>query len=448
GMRDFTINAPHTRDFHSSILINDTMRYKKILAPKDGYFNVILNGKNIGKMYFEERYSEQFTERARKPFGPILSFDEKANMHRFADDKKFWSNDQFLRIAASNIESLLSDPEKNLNLINQNIWAEYLAITFLFKCFHGNVAINLSHYFHPISKKFEPISSDNACGQKEIGRKFGYLPYQDEFIFKLLQIEPFRKLLEEKLLWWYESKDATAFIRELNIKEKKLRRTLFSDAPFIQKFSISNTHIPAILEWMKDMQKLDMKNVLTPSKIIKSEEMPQLTVLKKNDELVFSVSAFSKERYILDELIIEFADKTENIKLSNNINERDITSKINNPGLVDAFTIKGMHYTFFDTVRQRKHNLNVNLFFSQVEFQPFGDTKIDDLSDIFILDKLTHNFSTKKNDILEITETLIIPENYTLSVNSGTTLTFSDNAGLIVKGSFEVNGTDEDPVIF
>ena len=67
GMREFTINAPHTRDFHSSILINDAMEYKKILAQKDGYLNVIINGKNIGTMYYEERYSEQFTERARKP---------------------------------------------------------------------------------------------------------------------------------------------------------------------------------------------------------------------------------------------------------------------------------------------------------------------------------------------------------------------------------------------
>ena len=73
GMRDFTINAPHTRDFHSSLLINDAMRFRGVLAQKDGFYNVVLNGKNIGVMYFEESYSEQYTERSKKPFGPILS---------------------------------------------------------------------------------------------------------------------------------------------------------------------------------------------------------------------------------------------------------------------------------------------------------------------------------------------------------------------------------------
>ena len=188
-MREFTINGPHTRDFHSSVLINDAMEHRKILAPKDGYFNVILNGTNIGSMYYEEVYSEQFTERARKPFGPILSFDEKLNTYSFSDREKFWSSDQNLQMAASNIESLLNYPENNLSIINQQSWSEYLAITFLFKCFHGNIGINLAHYFHPINKQFEPISSDNACGQKDTRRQFGFLPYQNEFVFKLIRID-------------------------------------------------------------------------------------------------------------------------------------------------------------------------------------------------------------------------------------------------------------------
>ena len=37
--------------------------------------------------------------------------------------------------------SLLIDTKNNMTslpILNQEIWAEYLAITFLFKCFHGN----------------------------------------------------------------------------------------------------------------------------------------------------------------------------------------------------------------------------------------------------------------------------------------------------------------------
>ena len=77
GIRDFTINGPYTKDFQSSPLINKAMRDKGVLAPRNKFYEVILNGKNLGIMYFEERFSEQFTESFGRPFGPIIYYDEK-----------------------------------------------------------------------------------------------------------------------------------------------------------------------------------------------------------------------------------------------------------------------------------------------------------------------------------------------------------------------------------
>jgi hypothetical protein len=71
----------------------------------------------------------------------------------------------------------------------------------LFKCFHGNLEGNLSYYFHPIDKSIQPISSDNSCGQKDYSRGLGFLPYEDEFIYRLIRVEPFKKLLKETNLW-------------------------------------------------------------------------------------------------------------------------------------------------------------------------------------------------------------------------------------------------------
>ena len=150
GIRDFSINGPFTRDFQSSPLINKAMRYKGILAPRDNYYEVILNGDNLGIMYFEERYSEQFTESSYRPFGPILTYDEKSKRMSFLDSKKFWGDDKNLEFIYSNIDLITENPEQYLEIFDQNLWAEYLAITFLFQCFHGNTELNLSYYFHPI----------------------------------------------------------------------------------------------------------------------------------------------------------------------------------------------------------------------------------------------------------------------------------------------------------
>jgi len=162
GIRDFSINGPFTRDFQSSPLIKKAMRFKGILTPRDGYYDVTLNGNNIGVMYFEERYSEQFTDASARPFGPIIYYDEKSKMYTFHDDKKFWANDQNLRFIYSNIINIQKNPKMYLDYLDQNLWAEYLAVSFLFKCFHGNLKENLSFYFHPIEKSIQPISSDNS----------------------------------------------------------------------------------------------------------------------------------------------------------------------------------------------------------------------------------------------------------------------------------------------
>jgi hypothetical protein len=447
GMRDFTINAPHTRDFHSSILINDAMRFKGILAQKDGFYNVVLNGKNIGMMYFEERYSEQFTERAKKPLGPILKFDEKSGIYSFVDEKKFWTNNQILRIAASNIENFIEDPANDISLINEDIWAEYLAITFLFKCFHGNKGINLSHYFHPIDKKFQPTSSDNSCGQKDKGRKLDFLPYENEFIYKLISIDSFKEKLVKKLEWWDKSHEATEFISSLNFKEKILRRTLSREAPFLQEFIVDTAHIADVLKWMSNIKKheSDIKQVDELNTFI-GRKIPQVTLTRDGQKFIFSSNEYSKERYKLDELIIEYPEKNEVIKLNNHLSAKEITKAINDLYESNNDFVSGVSYKFKDSYRNKIHEIGVNLFYIQDNFNPFQNSDLPTILKYFSLDKSTNDLFLEEDKIITINDTLVIPENYSLKLNKGSTLNFKENIGLVIKGDFNVNGSDKKQV--
>lgn len=447
GMRDFTINAPHTRDFHSSLLINDAMRFKGILAQKDGFYNVIINGKNIGIMYFEERYTENFTERAKKPFGPILNFDEKSKKYSFVDENKFWINDQNLRIAASHIESLIDEPEKNISLINQDVWAEYLAITFLFKCFHGNVGINLSHYFHPIDKKFQPISSDNSCGQKENGRELGFLPYEDEFIYKLISIDSFKEKLIKKLEWWDKSDEGAEFILAINNKERVLRRTLANESPFLQEFIVDTSHISEILKWINNLKRSEFPIKLTDQfSNLKGKKIPQITITRDNQKLILSANEYSKERYKLDTLIIKYPNKNKVIKLGNDFSEKEITKAINDFHSGNADIISGISYRFEDSYRNKNHEIGVNLFYIQENFNPFKNSDLTNILKYFSLDESTKKLFIEDGKIITIQDTLIIPEDYSLTLNEGSVLNFEDNTGLVIKGGLNVYGSNEKKV--
>ena len=56
-------------------------------------------------------------------------------MHTFHDDNKFWNNDQNLKFIYSNIKNFEDNPEMYIDNIDQNIWAEYLAINFYLNVF-------------------------------------------------------------------------------------------------------------------------------------------------------------------------------------------------------------------------------------------------------------------------------------------------------------------------
>lgn len=447
GMRDFTINGPHTRDFHSSLLINDAMRFKGILAPNDGFYNVVLNGKNIGMMYFEERYSEQFTERAKKPFGPILNFDEKSGIYSFVDEKKFWTNNQIQRIAVSNIENFIEDPANNISLINEDVWAEYLAITFLFKCFHGNVGINISHYFHPIDKKFQPISSDNSCGQKDKGRKMDFLPYENEFIYKLISIDTFKEKVIKKLEWWDKSQEANEFISSINFKEKILRKTLSKESPFLNEFIVDTDHIPEVLKWISKIKKPEFHaKQVNELNAHMGSKIPQVTLTKNDKKFIFSTNEYSKERYKLEELVIEYPEKNEIIKFNDYFSAKEITEAINDLFESNNGIVSSVSYKFKDSYRNKTHEIGVNLFYFQDNFNPFQNSDLTSILKYFSLDKSSNHFFLEEDKTITINDTLIIPENYSLILNKGSTINFKKNTGLVIKGGLRVNGSDKKQV--
>ncbi len=212
GMKEFSLIGPFIKNYHSSYLINYAMRFRGVLAPRDDCVNVVLNGSNIGLMYLEERYEEQFTEEFKRPYGPIIDFDEKVNQWSFNDDKLFWGEDKNLEFIYSILDNIYVNPSLYSDLINEDLWAEYAAVTFLFKCSNGNTKENLVYYFHPIDKTLEPISSKNFCSQIDPERSLGFLPYEHEILYKLLSIDSFKTSVIQKLQWWLNDEAASRFL--------------------------------------------------------------------------------------------------------------------------------------------------------------------------------------------------------------------------------------------
>jgi len=450
GIKKFSLNGPFTRDFHTPMLINKAMRHRGVLATREKFYDVTINGKEIGNMYFEEGYGEQFTEYSRTPYGPILKFDEKSKSMSFENEDSFWKNDPNLNLIGSKMDRILESPSSFQHLIDFEKWAEYLAVTFVFQCWHGNIDMNLSFYLHPLQKTLQPISSDNSCGQTDPGRLFGVLPYQDEFIHDLLNIPFFSQLLATKIEWWIDSEDAKTLLSELRNNEKTLRRALATESPFLAKFNISVNHLPGIIDWLKSerpsMKRLDLGGPGGSVNEVAQSSFPVIEVKRVYDNFKVNIQNYSEDRYAVDELILQSDAETKVIDLTG---DSDYVSQKFNIIYRDYFSSGDVKVTF--TYRDLSkpavlRSSSVNLSYAESDYVNFRETSLDEISKYFKLDSSTKTFSSRSGDVIDIADTLVLPQGYSLRLAPGTKVTLGLDAGLVVKGALQIQGNKDQVV--
>jgi hypothetical protein len=364
--------------------------------------------------------------------------------------KKFWSNDKNLEFIYSNIQSIEKNPEIYLDLIDQNLWAEYLAINFLFKCFHGNLSDNLSYYFHPIDKSIQPISSDNSCGQKDYSRELGFLPYEDEFIYRLIRIEPFKKLLKEKITWWSENEEASMYISQLNEEEKLLRIALSKESPFLGSFLINNNHLEKVIDWIDNLEHdysdetiIKKKDLIVQN--INRNIVPVVEIQRKKSKYLVKINDYSVDRYRLKELVIKALDKEIIINLEGVRDFSEITENFNELFFKNNFAnLAEVEFTFLDLKKGAvKRKLNANLSYVQNNSTYFDTSPHGELINYFSLDKKQNLFFLEAGKSIILEETLIFPENYDLFLEQGSTIKFRNNSGIVLRGGLRITGKED-----
>ncbi|MGD2167304.1 MAG: CotH kinase family protein [Gammaproteobacteria bacterium] len=76
GLRRFSIQGPNTRAFQAERLFFETVRRLGVLAPRYSFANVTLNGEALGLMAVEESPAKELLEHSGRKDGVIIRFDE------------------------------------------------------------------------------------------------------------------------------------------------------------------------------------------------------------------------------------------------------------------------------------------------------------------------------------------------------------------------------------
>jgi hypothetical protein len=76
GMREFSIQAPRTRDHLWEWLVHASGRREGLLAPRSTFVNVVQNGHAMGVYFLEEHFTRELLESSGRREGPIVFWDE------------------------------------------------------------------------------------------------------------------------------------------------------------------------------------------------------------------------------------------------------------------------------------------------------------------------------------------------------------------------------------
>lgn len=444
GMRKFSAQGPYTRDFHTEPLIHFVMGKKGIIFPRNYFADLTINGTNRGLMYIEEHFDEALTEASFRPFGPLLKYEELTGEHTFFDEDLFWSNDQNLKTAMQNFDSTFKREQINFENINSDLWAKYLAVTFVFKCFHGNLNSNIRYYFHPLNKKFEPISFDNGCGQKLSSRPLGFLPVKGDIIYKMLRDKHFRKALSEEIKWWQDDIESSSLKKLIKEKEALYRNLLSKDSPFLSKFKISTSHLNFVQNWINDFDTLEPQ-IGPDEKIILTEEQNERvlpTVSHQDGQYFLEFNNFNEKKFSLDKIKITLKDEI--YSLNSDIKK----TKLNINEALNTRTLTGLDLSisYINNYAQSKHRAIPFFRYIGDEIKVFEHSNIKRLSEIFFIDDKNKTITLRSNSKITISETIVLPKNYDLVIEEGSNLKFAAYTGMVVNGGLKIKGSKDNPI--
>lgn len=287
GMREFSIQAPETRNFMSEWLFHNMLRHEGLIGLRYDFVEVYINGERKGIYALEEHFGKELIENNSRREGPILKIDENFLWEERARETvrtgTYFDN---APIRAFNIKSILEDPTQSAEferarillkgymngelpvdeVFNVDGMAKFFAVTTLFNASHARIWHNMRFYYNPVTGLLEPIGFDAAGA---LNKPITTIMHTSEF-------------------------DST-----LTAAERSISALLISEASFYEKYihyleeMVIDGHLSDFLEGVQDQ--------VDEEYLILNRDYPDLAnntnILIKNEEKVAEI--LSNDDYLL-----------------------------------------------------------------------------------------------------------------------------------------------------
>lgn len=487
GVNRFAIHKPGLRNYIHEWIFNEMMGDFGLIKSKYEFFELHINGTSNGLYAFEEKMGKEILERNKRKNGPILSSlteyrrDEanKGNPLFQVYDNDYWSKDEnisLVKTARKKITEFYKGERSAENTFNLDKMAAFFAVLDATYTTHA-LFFNSKIYYNPLSGLFEPVPRD---GHRQLPNyhKFNKDYYDKTILDSLYHLETSEELgnnlqIHSGRKWWIDkfflNKNGEInrdfyqlYLKYLTkISSKKYLESFFD----LRKNEIEriNSHIYSDyffysssrnytwgLYYFKESDLFYRAEVIR--KRLQTENKLISAVIDENKDLVIDIGYPPGPGGY--ELPLKFSDL--NIKSINcNDAKTEEIKLINKPLNISSSTIIKLDFdisknTVCNSVNIIDKKLNQNYL-----------VKIDHINSFHTIDKFSEN--TKKNylkffkknnnnlylkdDLVQITENLLIPSNFNVIIDSGQKLILLNNSFIISHSPWIVDGKKKEIVI-
>jgi len=182
GMRNFSLQHPTTRDYHTEPLFLEAVRRHGLLAPRYGFVDLYINGDFEGRLAIEEHFSKELLESQGRREGVIIRLDE-SNYWSLREQRMPWDmllEYDFVPIDAFQDSEVAESPvlsqqrESGVRLLDAfrrgvlkpsqvfspDALGRMIAIAEAWSAAHALDWRNIRFYYNPVTARLEPIAYD------------------------------------------------------------------------------------------------------------------------------------------------------------------------------------------------------------------------------------------------------------------------------------------------
>ena len=440
GMEEFSVQKPITRNYTYEFIFHKFLKFNNLISLKYSFVNFYMNDSDQGIYAVEEGFAKELIERNKRRNGPIFGLEEKkGTTYPFVEydlySKNFWINNhpELISKAYSKINNLKNDDVNVNDIFDLNKWAKFFAIIDLTNTLHGAISKSVKLFYNPVNGKFEPIGFDGHYGLNNINN-FIILDFLDS----------------DNTNCSYICEEREWFLKFLKFENGKLNNEfidLYLDAlkristdDYLQKFK---------LEYQDD---IDFYNDQLYSDISKTDR----GYYKGIAPFIFNKNYLSERSNYIRERISEIFEK-KNLKTSikNNIIHFDQVNKFFLKKIsLKCEKNKEQNFYIYKSI-ELKFKKDCKYLIGSDELSMINDITMDkskvdmysDLKDITSFNQVKFiNGKYILDENLDLNLNTYLPKNKSLTISSGTKISFSKDVSLTSEGSINFNGTKENPI--